>query len=97
MTAKKKTTSAKTGADEPVSRLKRPRHPMPAFMRSALTKRGLMKAYRERPPFQQNDYIGWIMRAKREATQKKRLEQMLDELENGSVYMNMPWRVVARR
>jgi uncharacterized protein YdeI (YjbR/CyaY-like superfamily) len=79
------------------SRLKRPRYPMPAFMRSALTKRGLMKAYRERPPFQQNDYIGWIMRAKREATQQKRLEQMLDELENGSVYMNMPWRVVARR
>jgi uncharacterized protein YdeI (YjbR/CyaY-like superfamily) len=82
---------------KPTSRLKRPRYPMPAFMRRALVKRGLMKAYRERPPFQQNDYIGWIMRAKRAATQQKRLEQMLDELANGSVYMNMPWRVVARR
>jgi hypothetical protein len=38
-----------------------------------------------------NDYIGWITRAKREATVKKRLKQMLDELEQGDVYMKMAW------
>jgi len=51
----------------------------------------LMKAYRERPPYQQNDYIGWITRAKRQSTRDKRLAQMLDELEKGDVYMKMAY------
>ncbi|HSH04861.1 MAG TPA: YdeI/OmpD-associated family protein, partial [Anaerolineae bacterium] len=38
---------------------------------------------------QQNDYLGWINRAKRPATKQKRLNQMLDELEQGGVYMKM--------
>ena len=41
--------------------------------------------------YQQNDYIGWINRAQQEATKQKRLNQMLDELERGGVYMNMKW------
>ena len=65
---------------------------MPAFVRSALTERGLLEAYRERPPFQRNDYLGWISAAKREATQRARLEQMLAELARGGVYMKMKWR-----
>lgn len=69
----------------------RPRHPMPDFIREALTARGLMEAYRARPPYQQNDYIGWITRAKLEATRQKRLTQMLDELGRGGVYMKMKW------
>lgn len=69
--------------------LQRPRHEMPPFVREALERRGLWPAYQERPPYQQNDYIGWIMRAKRPFTQQKRLAQMLDELEQGGVYMNM--------
>jgi uncharacterized protein YdeI (YjbR/CyaY-like superfamily) len=72
------------------SNLKRPRHPMPDFVRRALEERGLMKDYRARPAYQQNDYIGWITRAKRQATKEKRLQQMLDELEAGGVYMSMP-------
>jgi len=60
---------------------------MPDFMRAALTERGLMDAYHSRPAYQQNDYIGWITRAKQEATKQKRLKQMLDELEKGGVYM----------
>jgi len=48
-----------------------------------------MVAYTERPAYQQNDYVGWISRAKREETRKKRLQQMLDELEKGGVYMKM--------
>jgi len=51
-----------------------------------------MDAYRDRPPYQQNDYIGWITRAKRIETQEKRLNQMLDELEKGDVYMKMDWK-----
>jgi uncharacterized protein YdeI (YjbR/CyaY-like superfamily) len=65
---------------------------MPAFVRQALTKHGLMKAYRSRPAYQQNDYIGWIARAKQKGTQEKRLSQMLDELKLGGVYMKMDWR-----
>ena len=50
-----------------------------------------MDAYRSRPAYQQNDYIGWITRAKRAATKQKRLHQMLHELEGGKLYMNMKW------
>lgn len=70
----------------------RPRYEMPDFFRDALTSRGLMDAYRARPPYQQNDYIGWILRAKLESTRQKRLNQMLDELERGGVYMKMKWK-----
>ena len=45
-----------------------------------------------RPPYQRNDYIGWITRAKLPATRQKRLEQMLDELEKGDAYMKMVFR-----
>ena len=65
---------------------------MPSFVEAALVDRGLMEAYRSRPPYQQNDYIGWITGAKRPATQQKRLNQMLDELERGDRYMNMSYR-----
>ena len=43
---------------------------MPDFVRDALAERGLMEAYRERPAYQQNDYIGWIAGAKRDATNR---------------------------
>jgi uncharacterized protein YdeI (YjbR/CyaY-like superfamily) len=69
----------------------RPRYKMPDFIRDAIDQRGLMDAYRSRPPYQQNDYIGWITRAKREATKQKRLNQMLNELKGGKLYMNMKW------
>ena len=74
------------------SKLKRPRYPMPAFVMEALLERGLMSAYEARPPYQQNDYIGWITRAKQEKTIQSRLDQMLDELERGDRYMKMPYR-----
>ncbi len=71
----------------------RPRYLMPDFVREALESHGLMNAYRARPPYQQNDYIGWITRAKRPETQVKRLDQMLEELEKGNVYMKMDWKL----
>ena len=70
----------------------RPRYEMPDYIRQALSARGVMDAYRARPLYQQNDYIGWITRAKLEATKQKRLNQMLDELEHGGVYMKMKWK-----
>jgi uncharacterized protein YdeI (YjbR/CyaY-like superfamily) len=79
------------------TRLTRAKNPMPAFVRNALNERGLMEAYRARPPYQQNDYLGWIVRAKLEATKLKRLNQMLDELQGGKLYMNMVWKPRAER
>jgi len=72
--------------------LKRPRYEMPEFVRDALLRRELMEAYHSRPDYQQNDYIGWITRAKRSETKQKRLTQMLNELEAGDKYMNMAYR-----
>lgn len=71
--------------------LKRELHPMPDFVREALEERGLVDAYQSRPPYQQNDYVGWITRGKREETQAKRLAQMLEELAQGDRYMNMAY------
>ncbi|WP_367179865.1 YdeI/OmpD-associated family protein [uncultured Tateyamaria sp.] len=45
----------------------------------------------QRPWHQRNDYLGWICRAKREETKSKRLNQMLEELRAGDVYMKMVW------
>jgi uncharacterized protein YdeI (YjbR/CyaY-like superfamily) len=73
------------------SRLKRPINQMPDFVRTALGKKNLMNVYRARPPYQQNDYIGWITRAKLPATQQRRLDQMLEELKHGGVYMKMAY------
>jgi uncharacterized protein YdeI (YjbR/CyaY-like superfamily) len=73
------------------SSLSRPIHPMPDFVEAALVERGLLSAYRSRPPYQQNDHMGWINRAKRFETKQKRLHQMLDELERGDVYMKMDY------
>ena len=71
------------------SKLKRPRYPMPDFVKQALDEKGLMEAYQERPAYQQNDYIGWINSAKRQETKEKRLRQILEEFEVGGVYMKM--------
>ncbi len=72
-------------------RLKRDINPMPADIGAALEARGLRGRYDERPDYQRNDYLGWIARAKRPDTRQKRIDQMLDELDRGGVYMNMAW------
>jgi len=72
--------------------LKRVKNPMPKFVRDALNLHGLMPAYLSRPPYQEIDYLGWISRAKLEATQLKRLNQMLEELKGGKQYMKMAWK-----
>lgn len=62
---------------------------MPAEVRARLESRGVTGDYAARPAYQRNDYLGWIARAKRPETRAKRIEQMLDELERGGVYMRM--------
>ena len=65
---------------------------MPELVRRALVDRNLVDAYKARPRYQRNDYLGWITRAKREETVHRRLEQMLNELERGDLYMKMPYK-----
>lgn len=65
---------------------------MPDDVRAVLDERGLRSAYDARPPYQRNDYVGWIERAKRPETRLRRIERMLDELEAGDRYMKMSWR-----
>jgi uncharacterized protein YdeI (YjbR/CyaY-like superfamily) len=65
---------------------------MPTDVAEALSKNRVLDAYQSRPPYQRNDYLGWIGRAKRPETRAKRIEQMLDELARGDVYMNIDWR-----
>ena len=71
--------------------LKRPLHLMPDFVREALGRKELMASYEARPAYQRNDYLRWIASPAREPTRRKRLDQMLDELKRGDVYMNMKW------
>jgi len=54
---------------------------------------GLMEAYQNRPAYQQNDYIGWITRARQEKTRQKRLKIMLDEIASGKGYMGLKYIV----
>ena len=77
---------------EKPTRLTRELHAMPDFIRVALAAKKLTAAYDARPPYQRNDYIGWIIRAKLPETQQKRLDQMLEELAKGDVYMRMAYR-----
>ena len=77
---------------ESMKNLRRPIQPMPDFVREALVETGLMNAYNSRPPYQRNDYLSWIIRAKQEKTRQKRLNQMLDELTAGDSYMGMKYR-----
>jgi len=73
------------------SRLRRTLHPMSNFVREALMASDLMDNYLNRPPYQRNDYLGWISGAKQEKTQQRRLAQMLDELAKGDSYMKMKY------
>ncbi len=71
--------------------LKRPVHPMTTEVEQALDASELRPAYDARPAYQRDDYLGWIEQAKREDTHRRRIGQMLDELEDGDAYMGMPW------
>ncbi|MGB3337491.1 MAG: YdeI/OmpD-associated family protein [Devosia sp.] len=75
----------------PVLRPLRKREDMPDFVREALDEHGLRDKYDARPPYQRNDYLLWINKVKGHDTKRKHLEQMLEELKAGGVYMGMAW------
>jgi len=68
---------------------RRPTQPMPDDVRDALRAHGLDTEYAEHPFYQRNDYLAWIGRAVKLETRRKRIDQMLDELAAGGVYMGM--------
>jgi hypothetical protein len=68
---------------------------MPGNVRGALAKRKLLDAFRERPDYQQNDYLKWIAGAAGTTTKQQRLDQMLDELDKGGVFKGEPWTAPA--
>jgi uncharacterized protein YdeI (YjbR/CyaY-like superfamily) len=67
----------------------RPEYPMPPDVSDALDERNVTADYDARPFYQRNDYIGWIERAVKPETRRRRIDQMLDELERGGLYMGM--------
>lgn len=80
-----------THADVVTKPHKRAAVAVPPRIAEALQAAGLEVMFAARPQYQRTDYINWITSAKREATQTKRLAQMLNELAAGDVYMKMPW------
>ena len=56
---------------------------------TACRRTALRADYLERPAYQQNDYIARIERAKMQKTEERRLDEMLDELKTGGVYMKI--------
>jgi uncharacterized protein YdeI (YjbR/CyaY-like superfamily) len=68
---------------------RRARQPMPDDVEAALRAGGVLDAYRERPAYQRNDYLGWIGQAQQDETRQKRVRQMVDELRARGVYMGM--------
>ncbi|MDR1917970.1 MAG: YdeI/OmpD-associated family protein [Christensenellaceae bacterium] len=79
------------------TRMTRQVYDIPDYVIAALEESGLWERYKERPPYQQNDYIGWIGRAKRLETRNKRIGIMLTELNAGGVYMGMKWAASGKR
>ena len=68
---------------------KRPTHRMPNEIAAALRDGGVRKAYDARPHYQRNDYVGWIVGSKSDATRERRIGKMVAELRKGGVYMGM--------
>ena len=62
---------------------------MPDDILELLESENLLSDYLARPAYQRNDYLGWIARAARPETRLKRVNQMLEELRAGGVYMKM--------
>jgi len=79
------------------SKLKRPKPAMPGFVKNALKKRGLLETYKKRPAYQQDQYLGWIDEAKIQDLKLKRLNQMLDELEKGGIFMEKEYLTTEKK
>ncbi len=85
-------TKRRPGMPKRAAAARRERHQMPDDILNALEAENLFEAYGSRPPYQQNDYVGWITGAKRTETRDKRIAQMLYELRRGDRYMKMAYQ-----
>jgi hypothetical protein len=72
------------------------KQPMPGNVRHALDKRELADAFRDRPQYQQDDYLKWIATAAGPTAKQQRLDQMLDELQNGKLFKGEPYTPPAK-
>ncbi len=75
-----------------MSALKRPVQPMPGDIAALLDASGLRAAYDARPPYQRNDWLAWIARAKQPATRQRRIDSMIADLDRGHGYMGIDWQ-----
>lgn len=64
---------------------------MPEEVRTILVQTGLMEAYRLRPPYQRNAYLGLIAHGKRPEARQRRLHQMVEDLRTGDRHMKMAY------
>ncbi len=60
--------------------LKRPLAEMPDNLRAELDAADLMRAFKQRPAYQRNDYMHWVARARHPENRRKRINQMIGEL-----------------
>ena len=72
------------------------KQPMPGNVKSALAERKLTEAYRDRPQYQQDDYLKWIALAAGPTQKQARIDQMLEELEKGGLFKGEPWTPPAK-
>jgi hypothetical protein len=68
-------------------RMTRPILEIPDDLKKALDDNELWERYHARPPYQQNNYVGWIVGSKRVGVRAKRLAQLVSELQAGGQYM----------
>jgi uncharacterized protein YdeI (YjbR/CyaY-like superfamily) len=85
--AKQNNPRAGVATDAKRPRVSRPILEIPDDLKKALDDNGLWERYRARPPYQQNNYVGWVIGSKRPGIRNKRLMQFVDELRSGAQYM----------
>ncbi len=67
--------------------LRRQPHELPEDVKVALEQNSVRADYDARPAYQRKDYLAWIIRAQHPDLRKKRLNQMLKELEVGGIFL----------
>ena len=72
--------------------LARPHLPLPADVRHALVGHGVLGAFKERPPNQQDDCMAWVSRARLEASRAARILALVEALQHGERVMRAAWR-----
>ncbi len=70
---------------------------MPGNVKTALAKRSLTDAFRDRPQYQQDDYLKWITSGAGPTVKQQRIDQMLEELEKGDAFKGAAWTAAAKQ